>query len=231
MLILNGYLWHQSMAGNNQLINQKTMQAKAKLSYLRISPKKVRLVVDLIRGMKVEQALHQLNFVNKGAKQPLVKLLNSAVANAENNFELKKDNLYIKEIRVDQAGMLKRWLPRAHGRATPIRKKMSHVYVVLDEIEPTIKKESKKDAKKQIVKDKQEKVQKVKSLDQVKEQAKPEKDLPQDQQVNQQQQKEKDKETVDPRMEGKHRHQQHQDKREMKGKKGFVNKIFNRKSG
>jgi len=206
------------------------MQSKAKLSHLRISPKKVRLVADLIRGIKVEQALIQLKHLNKAAAKPLIKLINSAIANAENNFELKKDNLMIKEIRVDQAGMLKRWMPRAHGRATTIRKKMSHVNIVLDEIEPTVKKE--KQTKKVDKKTKkQDNVKKVKSLEEVKETSKSEKILPKDQSIDKENQREHDKEIVDQRMEGKHRHQQHQDKREMKGKKGFVNKIFNRKSG
>lgn len=202
------------------------MQAKAKLSYLRMSPKKVRLVVDVIRGMKVEEAMTQLGFMNKAAARPILKLLNSAIANAENNFELKKDNLYIKEIRVDLAGMLKRWKPRAHGRATMVRKKNSHVYLVLDEIEPTKPKKIKNKAKKET---KTDKAVKVKSLDEVKQSKEPEK-------VAQSKKEDKTgeefaKEIKDTRMEGRHRHKQHEDKRQMKGKKGFVNKIFNRKSG
>jgi large subunit ribosomal protein L22 len=203
------------------------MQAKAKLRYLRMSPKKVRLVADLIRGMKVEEALTQLNFLTKAAKRPIAQLLNSAIANAENNFELKKDNLYIKEIRVDQAGMLKRWKPRAHGRATPIRKKLSHIIVVLDEIKPTAVKKKKKTKKTD------EKVVKVSSLDQVKElpEAKKLTKKSQDKKDIKEHEKEADKDAQDVRMEGKHRHQQHQDKRSMKGDKGFINRIFNRKSG
>ncbi len=202
------------------------MQAKAKLSHLRISPKKVRLVIDVVRGMKVEEALIQLAFLTKAARKPVIKLLNSAIANAENNLELKKDNLFIKEIRVDQAGMLKRWKPRAHGRAAPIRKKMSHVIIVLDEIETTKAKKTKK-----IVKT--EKTVKVKSLDEIKEvpaakKVESKKDLTK---TSKESEKEKDKEKNDPRMEGKHRHQQHGDKRTMKQGKGFINKIFNRTAG
>jgi len=201
------------------------MQTKAKLSYLRMSPKKVRLVVDVIRGMKVEEAVNQLNFLNKAAKRPILKLLNSAINNAENNQELKRDNLFIKEIRVDQAGMLKRWLPRAHGRATPIRKRMSHVSIILDELVPT-KPKKKKESKK-------EKAVKVSSLDEVK------KDIPAKEVESTKKgklaskdiQQEKDQEVQDVRMEGKHRHQQHQDKRQMKKSGGFMKKIFNRKSG
>ena len=99
------------------------MEAKAKLSYLRISPKKVRLVADLVRGLTVEQAIIQLDNLNKSAAKPILKLLNSAVANAENNFKLQKDNLYIKEIKVDGAGMIKRWRPRAYGRGALLRRR------------------------------------------------------------------------------------------------------------
>lgn len=201
------------------------MQAKAKLSYLRMAPKKVRLVASLIRGMKVEEASVQLGFVNKAAKQPILKLLNSAVANAENNFQLQKNNLFIKEIRVDQAGMLKRWKARAHGRATPIRKKTSHVLLTLEEIVP-----SKKKVKKE---KKAEKAVKIKSLDEIKKVKESEKVIKADKsQVKKEgHEKEIDKEIVDVRSEGKNRHKQHLDKRTMKQGKGFITKIFNRKSG
>lgn len=113
------------------------MEVKAKAKYIRRSPKKVRLVVDVIRGLDVSTAENQLKFMNKGVVAPILKLLNSAVANAEYNFELKKDNLYIKEVRVDQGPTLKRWMPRAMGRATTIRKKSSHISVVLGERVPS----------------------------------------------------------------------------------------------
>ena len=113
------------------------MEVKAKAKYIRRSPKKVRLVVDVIRGLDVPIAENQLKFMNKGAVVPILKLLNSAVANAEHNFELKKDNLYIKEIKVDQGPTLKRWMPRAMGRATTIRKKSSHISIVLSERAPS----------------------------------------------------------------------------------------------
>jgi large subunit ribosomal protein L22 len=202
------------------------MQAKAKLSFLRMSPKKVRLVADVIRGLKVEEAISQLNFLNKAAQKPILKLLNSAISNAENNLELKKDNLYIKEIRVDQAGMLKRWQPRAHGRATPIRKKMSHVKIILEEIEPTKPKKIKKDQK-------QEKPVRISSKEEIKETRSAEtvKSKDKAQTKPEQFEQEKGKEIIDPRMEGKHRHKQHMDKADMKKSKGFINKIFKRKSG
>lgn len=110
------------------------MEVKASLKHLRMSPRKVRLVIDLIRKMPVESALEQLRFVNKQATVPLTKLLKSAIANAVNTYSLEKSNLYIKEIRSDEGVMLKRWMPRAHGRATSIRKRGCHVSVVLAEI-------------------------------------------------------------------------------------------------
>lgn len=202
------------------------MQAKAKLRFLRISPKKVRLVADLIRGQKVEAALTQLALLNKAAKKPLEKLLNSAIANAENNFQLKKDNLFIKEIRVDQGGVLKRWLPRAHGRATPIRKKMSHINLVLEEIVPTKQKKIKKKAK-------EEKPVKIVSPKEIKGKDLVKKGSGKDKEevVSKEHTKEIDQEIQDVRLEGKHRHRQHEDKKAMKKDKGFMRKFFSRKAG
>lgn len=113
------------------------MEAAAKLRYLRQSPRKVRLVADALRGLTVAKAEAHLRFTSKAAAVPLLKLLISAVANAEHNFQLKKDNLFIKEIRVDQGPALKRWKPRAFGRASGIRKETTHVILILGEIKPT----------------------------------------------------------------------------------------------
>lgn len=113
------------------------MQVTAKLKHFRMSARKIRLVADLIRGLDVEQAASQLKFLGKRAARPVLKLLNSAVANAENDFKLQKNNLYISAIMVDSGPTLKRWLPRAHGRATPIRKRTSHITIILDEKELT----------------------------------------------------------------------------------------------
>lgn len=110
------------------------MEVKSKLKHTRVSPRKTRLVVDLVRGKKAKEALDQLRFLHKRASIPVRKVIESAVANAEHNYELKKDNLYIKEIRVDEGRTLHRWMPRAYGRATPIRKRTSHINVVLGEI-------------------------------------------------------------------------------------------------
>jgi large subunit ribosomal protein L22 len=110
------------------------MEVSAKLRFLRMSPRKVRLVVDVIRDLPVEEAENQLVFLNKKAGRPVLKLLKSAIANAENNSKLSKDNLYIKKITVDQGPTLKRWRARAFGRAAMIRKQSSHITIILDEL-------------------------------------------------------------------------------------------------
>lgn len=109
------------------------MEIFAKLKYLRISPKKIRPILDVIRGMSAEEARNQLNFIPKRASRHILKLLDSAIANAENNFNLKKENLYIKKITADEGPCLKRWMPRALGRATPIKKRSSHINIVLED--------------------------------------------------------------------------------------------------
>ena len=149
------------------------METRAKLRYLRMSPRKVRLVVDLVRKLPVEEALEQLRFCNKRAARPVIKLINSAIANAEHNYQLKKDNLFIKEIKVDQGPALKRWRARAMGRAAIIKKLTSHVTVVLAEIDPTSDKSAAKDKKDKSAKKSaaQQSVKVVKSLDEVKEQS------------------------------------------------------------
>ena len=127
------------------------MEAVAKLRYLRQSPRKVRLVADAIRGLNISKAESKLKFAAEYAAVPLLKLLNSAVANAEHNFQMKKENLFIKEIRVDMGPALKRWKPRAFGRASAIRKETSHITILLGEIKPTTEKSaSKKDEKAKI---------------------------------------------------------------------------------
>ncbi|MFH1187544.1 MAG: 50S ribosomal protein L22 [bacterium] len=120
------------------------MQVKASVKNLRISPKKVRLVVNLVKGMDAQEAQKQLSFLNKRSAKDVLKLLNSAIANGENNFGLQKNNLFIKEFRVDSGITLKRWTQRAFGRAAMIRKKASHIKLVLDEKVPTKLKNIKK---------------------------------------------------------------------------------------
>jgi len=119
------------------------MEVKASLKHLRMSAQKVRLVIDIVRKMPVVSALDQLKFVNKKACLPVRKLIKSAIANAVNTYELDKNNLFIKEIRADEGVTLKRWMPRAHGRASAIRKRGCHIEVTLAEIKDSGKKEKK----------------------------------------------------------------------------------------
>ncbi|MBI2098304.1 MAG: 50S ribosomal protein L22 [Candidatus Wildermuthbacteria bacterium] len=113
------------------------MQSKATLRYLRIAPRKVRLVAELIRGKKTSEANAILRFCTKNAANPLQKILQSALASAVNNFQLDEANLYIAKLDVQEGSKLKRYRPRARGRAYPIEKKTSHITMVLDEIVPT----------------------------------------------------------------------------------------------
>lgn len=108
------------------------MEIKANLKYLRVSPRKVRLVADLMRGKSVVEAEAVLRFLKKRASQPLYKLLKSAVANAKHNFNAEKENLKIKSIRVDQGPTLKRFMPRARGMAASIKKRSSHISLILE---------------------------------------------------------------------------------------------------
>jgi large subunit ribosomal protein L22 len=122
----------------------------ARLTNYRTSPRKMRLVANAIRGKKISDAFNQLALLTKRATSPLTKLLQSAVANAKNNFGLDADNLTIREIRVDGGIVMKRSMPRARGSAYPIRKRTSHVILVLGE-RPSkkAKKDSKQDNKKE----------------------------------------------------------------------------------
>ena len=111
------------------------MEAKAYLRYVRISPRKVQIVCDLIRGKDINTAMALLMQTPKAASEPLVKLLKSAVANAENNFNMDKNNLYVAECYVCPGPTLKRIRPRAQGRAFRVLKRTSHVTMVLKEKE------------------------------------------------------------------------------------------------
>ena len=109
------------------------MESKAKLSYARLSPQKTRLVVDMVRGKAVQEAINILKFSPQKAAAIVSTLVTSAVANTEQKGVSDLDRLFIKEIMVDQGPVLKRFLPRAQGRATKIRKPTSHILVVLAE--------------------------------------------------------------------------------------------------
>lgn len=104
----------------------------AKLNNYRQSPRKVRLIANLVKGKKVDDALDILDFAGKRASLPLKTLIESAISNAKNNFNLEKDSLFIKEFRVDGGAILYRRMPRARGTAYPIRKRTSHVSVELE---------------------------------------------------------------------------------------------------
>ncbi len=110
------------------------MDVQAKGRYVRVSPRKARLVADLVRGKNAEQAIDILKFTPKKAAKDITKVIKSAVSNAEENHGVRDVSvLKIKEIKVDGGPVLKRYMPRAYGRATMIRKKTSHITVVLSE--------------------------------------------------------------------------------------------------
>jgi len=109
------------------------MEIKAKSRMIRISPTKVRIVAEQIKKKNINEAMGMLTFMPQKASYILKKLLNSAIANAKQKKYIDIDNLYVKNILVDEGPALKRFLPRAMGRATRIRKRMSHITMILDE--------------------------------------------------------------------------------------------------
>jgi large subunit ribosomal protein L22 len=111
------------------------MEARAVSRHLRIAPRKMRLVADMVRGKPVGEALAMLRHLPKKGARLVSKTLQSVVANAENTQSVDVDRLYIKTIAVDGGAVAKRFLPRAHGRATVLRKRTSHLTVVVDERE------------------------------------------------------------------------------------------------
>ncbi len=111
------------------------MEAKASLRHARIAPRKVQIVLDLIRNKPADQALAILRHTPKAACEPLEKLLKSAVANAENNFNMDKNNLYVSECYVTPGPTMKRIRPRAQGRAFRVLKRTSHVFITVAERE------------------------------------------------------------------------------------------------
>ena len=109
------------------------MEVKARLKFVRVSPSKAQLVADLVRGKGSEEAVNILTFTKKSAAKIIIKLLKSAIANATQKKNIDVDRLFIKKITVDQGPTMKRFQPRALGRATTIRKRTSHINIVLDE--------------------------------------------------------------------------------------------------
>jgi large subunit ribosomal protein L22 len=115
----------------------------AKLNDYRQSPRKVRLVANLVKGKKVEEVKNTLAFLVKRASKPLSDLLDSAIANASHNFNIEADKLYVKEFKVDEGVVLKRRMPRARGMAYPINKRTSHIFIQLDTIDNMPQKKTK----------------------------------------------------------------------------------------
>ena len=107
------------------------MQAKAIARTVGVTPRKARLVVDLVRGKTVTEALEILSVLNKSAVTPVTKVLKSAVANATNNFNMDENSLYIKEAYVDDSIRMRRYLPRAKGSASGLVKRTCHITVVV----------------------------------------------------------------------------------------------------
>jgi large subunit ribosomal protein L22 len=111
------------------------MEARAIARYVRVSPRKARLVVDTIRGKSASEAASILKFTPKGSAEVVAKVLASAVANAENNLKIRPDSLYVSTAYVDEGPTLKRMRPRAKGAASRIRKRTSHITVIVKQRE------------------------------------------------------------------------------------------------
>jgi len=105
------------------------MEVMCKAKFIRVAPRKTRLLAGLVRGLTVEEARKQLMFNQKEAAEPMLKAINSAVANAVHNHKMSPDNLVVSRVIVDEGPKIKRVTPRAQGRATPIRLRMSHITV------------------------------------------------------------------------------------------------------
>ncbi len=109
------------------------MSAKARIRMVRMTPRKVRVVANNVRGKNVQEAIDYLTFCRRRPARPLLKLIKSAVSNADRKGGMEIDNLYISEILVDKGPTMKRWMPRARGMATPILKRTSRISITLDE--------------------------------------------------------------------------------------------------
>jgi len=149
------------------------MEIKAKVKYLKNTPRKVRLIADLVRGLDIKEAELQLRFLTKRAVEPVLKLLNSACTNAKNNFNLEKDSLFIKSIKVDEGPPFKRWRPVSRGRAFQVLKRTSHIDLILGvkegikiekkkEQEPEVEEIKKQEIKKQEIRKAPKEIKKIK---------------------------------------------------------------------
>lgn len=109
------------------------MEAKAHAKYIRVSPRKARQVIDLIRGKDIGEAIGILKNTPRKASRLIEKVLNSAVANAENNNDMIAEELYVKEAFINEGPTMKRWKPRAQGMASPINKRTSHISIIVSD--------------------------------------------------------------------------------------------------
>ncbi|MBU1131650.1 50S ribosomal protein L22 [Patescibacteria group bacterium] len=198
------------------------LSVKAKLKNVRMAPRKVRVVADVIRGMDAVEALHRLFLLSRRSAGPISKLLKSAMANAEHNHNLKKENLYIKEITVNEGSILYRWMPRAFGRATPLRKRTSIVCLALSEkIDSEKLKEQPKGT---------EKIQTIQASGKASEKMGSKNVMQKKEPLEKGLTDEEKPQPFDVRSQGKHRHIQHQDQKNKKSK-GILKKMFQRKAG
>lgn len=107
------------------------MDIRAEAKYIRMSPRKLRKVADAVKGEELEEIITNLRFIRKRAAKPLLKAINSAVANAQNNHEIERDELRLKSLEINEGPTFKRWRPVARGMAHPYEKKTSHIKIVL----------------------------------------------------------------------------------------------------
>lgn len=124
---------NKKLTEKNQVAENDLREVKAVAKYIRTAPRKLRLVMDIVRGKKVKEALTILHFTPQRAARVLEKVLNSAVANAENNFKMDRDELVVFKGFIDPGPTIKRWIPRAQGRASAIHKRTSHVTFIVRE--------------------------------------------------------------------------------------------------
>lgn len=201
------------------------MQVVAHLRNLRMSPRKVRLVAHLVRGMDVDEADAQLAHAGRASATPVRKLLQSAIANAEHNAKLDRRNLFVRQIFVNQGPTLKRFRPRAFGRAAPIRKRSSHLSVVLEERVPTkasssqLPATSRPAAPPPVMVGERPKVPRAETHEHAAGPLQPTSTATEKQ------------EPFDVRRKGKHRHQEHEDARSGKRTGGFFKRLFTRRTG
>ncbi len=193
------------------------MKVSAKLKNLRMSPRKVRLVTSLVKNLDIEDALIQLDHTVRRSSLPIEKLLKSAIANAENNFGLDRTNLYVCDIQVGEGVKYKRWLPRAFGRATPLLKKSSNIYITLEERVEGKGRKSKEEMEKERKRREEEKKKMEKEL------------------REEQDKLAKEKTPFAKAAEGKEeipfREKRAEEEQKKKEKKGWVKRMFQRKAG